>query len=147
MSIFEITIITILVGLLFFLLNDSKEKFNQDKFKTVKQCDYNDKDLTSKCKEVINGCVRVKKDTSNMIRNLKSSCNSKEGKTVRETISMKRDCVTDVERLIRSNYAQNELCSRVKNMPEEGKDERLQNLNINDFESYEKNNIYSSNLF
>jgi len=84
-----------------------------------------------------------------MKNNLQLKCNSKkEANTARETISQKRDCVTDVERLIRANYAKTELCGQIKNMPENtSKDEQLKNLSLSDIKPFDKNGIFSDFAF
>jgi len=145
----QIVIISILVALLFFLLTDRTEQFQQGienaKPNVVKQCDYNDKHLNNRCKEIIQGCSKLRIDTKKMQNNLANGCElKKEAKTTRETLSNRRDCVTDVERLIRSKYAKTELCSQVKNMPaKDSKDEILLNVNLETISPYDKNGSFS----
>lgn len=141
----QIVIISILVALLFFLLTDRTEQFEQRveyaKPNVVKQCDYNDKNLNNRCKEIIQGCSKLRVDTKRIENNLANGCElKKDAKTTRETLSNRRDCITDVERLIRSKYAKNELCSQVKNMPsKDSKDEILKNTNLENISPYDKN--------
>jgi hypothetical protein len=128
----EIIIISLLVALLFILLNDRTEKFTPNLSKTidVKQCDFNDKNLSKRCKNIRDGCTRLKQEEVKMNQDMIKGCdNKKELKTVRETISSRMDCVTDVERLIRSKYAQGELCSQIKNMPNDMKKESSKDSN------------------
>jgi uncharacterized membrane protein YgaE (UPF0421/DUF939 family) len=145
----EIVIISILVALLFFLLTDRTEQFQQGienaKPNVVKQCDYNDKHLNNRCKEIIQGCSKLRIDTKKMQNNLANGCElKKEAKTTRETLSNRRDCVTDVERLIRSKYAKTDLGSQVKNMPaKDSKDEILLNVNLETISPYDKNGSFS----
>lgn len=147
----EIVIISLLVALLFFLLWDKTERFTPklSSKNTFKQCDYNDKNLSKKCKEVRDGCIRLKNDEKKMKQDLKSGCElKKDAKTVRETISNRRYCVTDVERLIRTKYAKNELCSQIKNMPKDsGKDEKLKDLSLSDVKPFDKNGAFSDAKF
>jgi len=147
----EFIIICLLVLLLLFLLLDKRERFSPV-FGTkvnVKQCDFNDKNLTGKCKEIRDGCTRLKIEEQKMKSNLAKGCDikNKNAKTVRETISQRRDCVTDVERLIRTNYAKKELCAQIKNMPKLGKDEQVSNLDINLVQPYDSNGSFSDARF
>ena len=50
----ELIVILLLVLLLLFLLLDQRERFtpNLANNKIVKQCDFNDKNLSGKCKEI-----------------------------------------------------------------------------------------------
>jgi hypothetical protein len=128
----EIIIISLLVALLFILLNDRTEKFTPNLSKTidVKQCDFNDKNLSKKCKSIRDGCVRLKQDEVKINQDMNKGCNNKkELNTVRETISSRMHCATDVERLIRTNYAKGELCSQIKNMPNDMKKESSKDSN------------------
>ncbi len=147
----EIIIISLLVALLFFLLWDKKERFtpNITKSINVKQCDFNDKNLSRRCKEIRDGCRRLKLDEKEMTQNLKAGCElNKEGKTVRETLNSRRDCVTDVERLIRTKYAKAELCSQIKNMPEQDKDEKLYDLSLSQkMPGFDRNGAFSNVKF
>jgi hypothetical protein len=147
----EIIIISLLVALLFILLNDRTEKFTPNLSKTidVKQCDFNDKGLSKRCKEVRDGCMRLKKDEVAMTKDLKKGCELvKDAKTVRETISNRRYCVTDVERLIRTKYAKQEMCGQIKNVPRAlPKDEQLTDLAISNVKPYDINGGFSDARF
>ena len=144
----NVIIIILVLGILFLLYNN-RESFTPGTTGNKKQCDYNDKNLNGHCKEVRDGCLKLKNDEKLMKNNLQSKCNSKkEANTARETISQKRDCVTDVERLIRANYAKTELCGQIKNMPENtSKDEQLKNLSLSDIKPFDKNGIFSDFAF
>jgi hypothetical protein len=127
----EVIIISLLVALLVFLLWDRTERFtpNITKSINVKQCDFNDKNLNRRCKEIRDGCSKLKVEEKQIKNNLKVGCElNREKNTVRETISSRRECVNDVERLIRTKYAKKELCSQIKNMPNKGKDDKVYNL-------------------
>jgi hypothetical protein len=149
----QIVIISLLVAVLFFLLTDRTEQFSQSveyaKPNVVKQCDFNDKNLNNRCKEIIQGCSKLRVDTKKMENNLVNGCElKKDAKTTRETLSNRRDCVTDVERLIRSKYAKNELCSQVKNMPsKDSRDTVLMNKNLESISPYDKNGSLSGSEF
>jgi len=141
----NIIIIVLVLGILF-LLYSNRESFTPGTTGTRKQCDYNDKNLNGHCREVRDGCLKLKNDENLMKNNLRSKCDlRKDANTARETISQKRDCITDVERLIRASYAKTELCGQIKNMPEKlGKDEQLKNLSLSDVMPFDKNGIFSS---
>jgi len=145
----EIVIIIILVLVVITLLYNNRESFTPGRSSNLKQCDYNDKNLGGHCKEVRDGCLKLRNDENLMKKNLQKNCNlRKDANTARETISFKRDCVTDVERLIRANYAKTELCGQIKNMPEKlGKDEQLKNLSLSDVKPFDKNGIFSDVTF
>ena len=147
----EIIIISLLVALLFFLLWDRTERFTPNITKSidVKQCDFNDKHLNNRCKEIIQGCSKLRIDTKKIQNDLANGCElNKDAKTTRETLSNRRDCVTDVERLIRSKYAKNELCSQVKNMPfKDSRDTVLMNKNLESISPYDKNGSLSGSEF
>jgi len=127
----EIIIISLLVALLFILLNDRTEKFtpNLSKKIDVKQCDFNDKNLSKRCKNIRDGCARLKQEEVKIDKDIKGCNIKKELNTVRETISSRMDCATDVERLIRNKYAKGELCSQIKNMPNDMKKENSKDSN------------------
>jgi hypothetical protein len=148
----EVIIISLLVALLFFLLWDKTERFTpklDSKQKPFKQCDFNDKGLSKRCKEVRDGCMRLKKDEVAMTKDLKKGCELvKDAKTVRETISNRRYCVTDVERLIRTKYAKQEMCGQIKNVPRAlPKDEQLTDLAISNVKPYDINGGFSDVRF
>jgi len=145
----ENVIIILLVLTVITLLYNNRESFTPGKSSNLKQCDYNDKNLGGHCKEVRDGCIKLKNDEIRMNRDLQKNCNlRKDANTARETISFKRDCVTDVERLIRAKYAKTELCGQIKNMPEKlGKDEQLKNLSLSDVKPFDKNGIFSDVTF
>ena len=145
----ETVIIILLVIIVIKLLYDNRESFTPGRSNVLKQCDYNDKNLGGHCKEVRDGCLKLKEDTIRMNKDLRKKCDlRKDANTARETISFKRDCVTDVERLIRANYAKTELCGQIKNMPEKlGKDEKLKNLSLSDIKPFDKNGIFSDVTF
>jgi hypothetical protein len=131
----EIIIISLLVALLFFLLWDRTERFtpNITKSINVKQCDFNDKNLNKRCKEIRDGCSKLKVEADVLKKNLAAGCElKKEGKTVRETLSSRRECVNDVERLIRTKYAKEELCSQIKNMPNKSKNDTMYDLSLSE---------------
>lgn len=145
----ETVIIIILVLVVVTLLYNNRESFTPGRSSNLKQCDYNDKNLGGHCKEVRDGCSKLKNDESLMKKNIQKNCNlRKDANTARETISFKRDCVTDVERLIRTSYAKTELCGQIKNMPEKlGKDVQLKNLSLSNVRPFDKNGIFSDVTF
>ena len=142
----EVILIGILGLVLLYLLWDRRERFNNGL--SVKQCDFNDPNLSGKCKEIRDGCGVVKGSEMKIENDIKKYCNPKaEGKTARETISSRRDCVTDVERLIRAKYAKSELCSQIKNMPGVSKDTKLGNLSLSSVQSNDLSGGYASVKF
>jgi len=146
------TILIVILGLYIMkLLYDNRESFtpNLARSNARKQCNYNDKNLDGHCKEIRDGCFQIKDDEKNMEAKLMKKCTlAKDANTARETISQKRDCVTDVERLIRANYAKKELCARIKNMPEKlNKDEKLKSNNLSDVQGFDKNGAFSDLKF
>jgi len=148
----EIVIISLLVALLFFLLWDKKERFTPNlssNKKSYKQCDFNDKDLNDKCKEVRDGCKRLQEDEINMTKDIKKGCElEKDKKTVRETISSRRYCVTDVERLIRTKYAKDEMCGQIKNMPKySSKNKPIEDSKVTKVQPYDMNGSFSDIKF
>jgi hypothetical protein len=145
----ETVLIIILVLVVLFLLYNNREGFTPGKSNTLIQCDYNDKNLGGHCKEVRDGCLKLKGDENLMKNNLNKNCNlRKDANTARETISFKRECVTDVERLIRTGYAKTELCGQIKNIPEKlSKDVNLSNLSLSDVRPFDKNGIFSDVKF
>ena len=143
----ELMLIGILIIVLLYLLMDRRERFNNNLL-SVKQCDFNDPNLSGKCKEIRDGCGVVKGSEIKIENDIKKYCNPKaEGKTARETISSRRDCVTDVERLIRAKYAKSELCSQIKNMPGVSKDTKLGNLSLSSVQSTDLSGGYASVKF
>jgi hypothetical protein len=147
----ELLIIVILLVVLFFLLNDKKEKFEPNFSETLKlkHCDYNDPKLTARCKEIRDSCQKLKKEETDIVNNLNKGCAlNKELNTARETISAKRDCVTDVERLIRAKYAKNEMCSQMKNVPKEViANNKVNTLNLNEVYAFDRNGSFSDARF
>lgn len=114
-----ILLISVFVAIIFYVMNNKTEEFTQHQAIAIKQCNYNDKNLTKRCKEIRDGCASLVKEEEKMKTNLAKGCDlRKDANTARETLSNRRDCVTDVERLIRTKYAKKELCSQIKNMPE-----------------------------
>jgi len=114
----NILFISLLVAIIFYLLNNKTEEFTQHQPIAIKQCNYNDKSLTKRCKEIRDGCASLVKEEEKMKNTLAKGCDlNKDANTSRETLSNRRDCVTGVERLIRTKYAKKELCSQIKNMP------------------------------
>ena len=139
----EVILIGILGLVLLYLLWDRSERFSNGL--NVKQCDFNDPNLSGKCKEIRDGCGVLKGSELKMENDLKKYCNPKaEGKTARETISSRRDCVTDVERIIRAKYAKSELCSQIKNMPGVSKDTKLNDLSLSSVQSNDLNHGYAN---
>jgi hypothetical protein len=139
----EATLIGILVLVLVYLLWDRSERFSNGL--NVKQCDFNDPNLSGKCKEIRDGCGVLKGSELKMENDIKKYCDPKaEGKTARETISSRRDCVTDVERVIRAKYAKSELCSQIKNMPGVSKDTKLNDLSLSSVQSNDLNHGYAN---
>jgi hypothetical protein len=139
----EAILIGILVLVLVYLLWDRSERFSNGL--NVKQCDFNDPNLSGKCKEIRDGCGVLKGSELKIENDLKKYCNPKaEGKTARETISSRRDCVTDVERVIRAKYAKSELCSQIKNMPGVSKDTKLNDLSLSSVQSNDLNHGYAN---
>ena len=139
----EATLIGILVLVLVYLLWDRSERFSNGL--SVKQCDFNDPNLSGKCKEIRDGCGVLKGSELKMENDIKKYCDPKaEGKTARETISSRRDCVTDVERVIRAKYAKSELCSQIKNMPGVSKDTKLNDLSLSSVQSNDLNHGYAN---
>ena len=147
----ELIIIIILLVVLFFLLNDRKEKFEQNFSETLKlkHCDYNDPKLTAKCKEIRDSCQTLKKKETDIVNNLNSGCAlNKELNTSRETLSARRDCVTDAERLIRTKYAKQEMCSQMKNVPKDIiANNKVNSLNFNEVYAYDRNGSFSDARF
>jgi hypothetical protein len=147
----ETVLIILLVLVILKLLYDNRESFTPGKSNVLKQCDYNDKNLGGHCKEVRDGCIKLTNDEKIMKSKLRSNCDlKKDANTARETISQKRDCVTDVERLIRASYAKTELCSQIKNLPDNiklSKDEQLNSLSLSDVKAFDKNGIFSDVTF
>ena len=139
----EVILIGILGLVLLYLLWDRSERFSNGL--NVKQCDFNDPNLSGKCKEIRDGCGVLKGSELKMENDLKKYCDPKaEGKTARETISSRRDCVTDVERVIRAKYAKSELCSQIKNMPGVSKDTKLNDLSLSSVQSNDLNHGYAN---
>ena len=147
----ELLIIIILLVVLFFLLNDKKEKFEPNFSETLqlKQCDYNDPKLTARCKEIRESCQKLKKEETDIVNNLNKGCAlNKELNTARETISAKRDCVTDVERLIKTKYAKGEMCSQLKNVPKDIiANNKVKSLDFNQVYAYDRNGSFSDARF
>jgi len=147
----ELLIIIILLVVLFFLLNDKKEKFEPNFSETLqlKQCDYNDPKLTARCKEIRESCQKLKKEETDIVNNLNKGCAlNKELNTARETISAKRDCVTDVERLIKTKYAKGEMCSQLKNVPKDViANNKVKSLDFNQVYAYDRNGSFSDARF
>ena len=115
----SILLISLLVAIIFYVMNNKTEHFTTNEGHNIKQCNYNDKKLTKRCKEIRDGCSSLVVLEKEMKSNLSKGCDlRKDANTVRETISNRRDCVTDVERLLRTKYAKDELCAQIKNMPE-----------------------------
>ena len=147
----ELLIIVILLVVLFFLLNDKKEKFEPNFSETirVKQCDFNDPKLNAKCKEIRASCQTLKNEESKIVNNLNNGCAlNRELATARETISAKRDCVTDVERLIKTKYAKGEMCSQLKNVPKDIiANNKVKSLDFNQVYAYDRNGSFSDARF
>ena len=147
----ELLIIVILLVVLFFLLNDKKEKFESNFSETVKvkHCDYNDPKLNARCKEIRNSCQKLKNEEVKIVNNLNSGCAlNRELATARETLSAKRDCVNDVERLIRTKYAKNEMCSQMKNVPKDIlANNKVKTLNLNEVYAFDRNGSFSDARF
>lgn len=119
-----ILLISLLVAIIFYVMNNNNEHFTPSDKIVIKQCDFNDKNLSKRCKEIRDGCNNLVKEEERIKTDLAKGCDlKKDANTVRETISNRRDCVTDVERLIRTKYAKKELCAQIKNMPELNKKE------------------------
>lgn len=78
----EIIIISLLVALLFFLLYDRTERFtpNITKSINVKHCDFNDKNLNRRCKEIRDGCQKLKIEEKVITKNLNAGCELKKVK-------------------------------------------------------------------
>lgn len=138
---------SILIGLvsvvILYLILNRNENFENGL--NIKQCDFNDPNLSGKCKEIRDGCGVLKGSELKMENDIKKYCNPKaEGKTARETISSRRDCVTDVERIIRAKYAKSELCSQIKNMPGVSKDTKLNDLSLSSVQSNDLNHGYAN---
>jgi len=143
------TILIALLGLYALkLLYDNKESFTPNLIRS-KQCDYNDKNLDAHCKDVRDGCLKVRQDEKSMRSKLMAKCSlKKDAPTARETISQKRDCVTDVERLIRATYNKSEICSQIKNIPEKmDKDQKLNSIDLNNIQGFDKNGAFSDFKF
>jgi len=147
----ELLIIIILLVVLFFLLNDKKEKFEPNYSETLqlKHCDYNDPKLTARCKEIRNSCQKLKKQETDLVNNYNKGCAlKKELNTARETISAKRDCVNDAERLIKAKYAKNEMCSQLKNVPKDIiANNKVKSLDFNQVFAYDRNGSFSDARF
>jgi hypothetical protein len=117
-----ILLISLLVAIIFYVMNNNNEHFTPSNEITIKQCDFNDKNLSKRCKEIRDGCNNLVKEEERMKTTLAEGCDlKKDANTVRETISNRRECVNDVERLIRTKYAKKELCAQIKNMPKSDK--------------------------
>jgi hypothetical protein len=117
-----IIIISLFVAFLFYILNNpNNETFTQQRgslIENIKQCDFNDPKLSKNCKKIRDGCASLIKSEKVIKNDLVKKCDlAKDAKTARETISNKRDCVTNNERYIRTKYAKKELCAQIKNMP------------------------------
>ena len=113
-----ILLLILLATFIYYVMNNNNENFTSIKEEDIKQCNYNDKKLSKRCKKIRDGCSTLVKQEEKMITDIKKGCDlNKEANTVRETISNRRYCVTDVERLIRADYAKKELCAQIKNMP------------------------------
>ena len=92
---------------------------------------FNDKNLNRRCKEIRDGCSKLKVEETQIKNNLKAGCQiNKEKNTLKETLSSRRECVNDVERLIRTKYAKKELCSQIKNMPGKAKEDATYNFSL-----------------
>ena len=78
----HVILIGILIIVLLYLLWDRSERFSNGL--NVKQCDFNDPNLSGKCKEIRDGCGVLKGSELKMENDLKKYCNPKaEGKTAR----------------------------------------------------------------
>jgi hypothetical protein len=90
-----------------------KEDFSQ-----VDICDYNSPDPNEFCKSIQKGCTDLITENKNLNTNIKENCETLPTDT-KDMINAAIVCNDTVNKIVMNNYVQSEVCSQIKNFPEE----------------------------
>ena len=103
----------IAVSLIIYRLMMSTEKFDQ-----IDICDYNSPNPNEFCQSIQKGCSELKYENKNLNENIKENCEVLPENT-KDMIDTAIVCNDTSNKLIMNNYVQKEVCSQIKNFPEE----------------------------
>jgi hypothetical protein len=90
-----------------------KEDFNQ-----IDICDYNSPDPNEFCKSIQKGCSDLITENKNLNTNIEENCTTLPTDT-KDMINAAIVCNDTVNKIVMNNYVQSEVCSQIKNFPEE----------------------------
>jgi hypothetical protein len=80
-------------------------------------CDYNSPDPTEFCQSIQKGCSELIYENKNLNQNIKENCTTLPTET-KDVINTAIVCNDTTNKLIMNNYVQKEICSQIKNYPE-----------------------------
>jgi hypothetical protein len=102
----------IAVSLIIYRLIISTESFEQ-----VDICDYNSPDPNEFCQSIQKGCSELIHENKNLNQNIKDHCSTLPKET-KDMINTAIECNDTSNKLIMNNYVQKEVCSQIKNLPD-----------------------------
>lgn len=111
-------IIVILSGITIFLVIYRLFILKEEEFNQVDICDYNSPDPNEFCKSIQKGCSDLITENKNLNTNIKENCSTLPTDT-KDMIDAAIVCNDTVNKIVMNNYVQSEVCSQIKNFPDE----------------------------
>jgi len=110
--------VIVLLSLVVVLLVGYKMILSYESFEQLDICDYDSPDPSKTCKSIKKGCTHLKYENRDLNENLKNNCTTLPTDS-RELINTAINCDDTVNKLVMNEYVQNEVCSQIKNFPDE----------------------------
>ena len=113
----DIQKVIILLSLVAVLLVIYKMILTSETFDQIDICDYDSPDPSAFCKSIKKGCTNLMHEHKKLDTQINNNC-TKLPTNTRDLINTAINCDDNVNKLVMNKYVQKEVCSQIKNFPD-----------------------------
>jgi hypothetical protein len=141
----DIQKVIILLSLVTVLLIIYKMILTSETFDQIDICDYDSPDPSAFCKSIKKGCTHLMHEHEKLNTQINNNCTTLPTNT-KDLINTAINCDDNVNKLVMNKYVQKEVCSQIKNFPDNlPPEEQLTPSTITPFPSIMEDNTYYIN--
>jgi hypothetical protein len=110
--------VILMLSIIVIILITYKILISNENFTQIDICDYNSPDPNNFCKSIQKGCTDLIYENKDLNNSIDKNCTTLPTNT-RDMIDTSIVCSDTVNKVIMNNYVQKEICTQIKNYPED----------------------------
>ena len=110
--------VILMLSIIVIILITYKILISNENFTQIDICDYNSPDPNDFCKSIQKGCTDLIHENKDLNNSIDKNCTTLPTNT-RDMIDTSIVCSDTVNKVIMNNYVQKEICTQIKNYPED----------------------------